>query len=253
MPLKISIITPSYNQGRFLETTIKSVLNQNYPNFEHIIIDNCSTDNTIDILKKYPHLKWISEKDNGQVDAINKGLSMSTGEIVAYINSDDFYEKDTLEKIGEYFSQHPQVMWICGKCRIIKETGGEFFKPITWFKNFWLKRYSYNKLLAINFISQPTVFWRRQLIDEIGFLNCNLSFAADYEYWLRIGKKYKPAIINEYLANFRIHPNAKGTTSYSEQFKEELNVAIRHSPNRMPLFFHYLAYWGIITSYTIIK
>jgi len=251
---KISIITPSYNQASFIEQTIESIQGQSYPNVEHIIIDGGSTDGTLEILKKSDsNIIWTSEKDEGQMDAINKGLRLATGEIVAYINSDDFYEMDTLKKIGEYFNQHPQVMWICGRCRIIKETGGEFFRPITWFKNFWLKRYSYNKLLAINFISQPTVFWRRKLIDEIGFLNCDLNFAADYEYWLRIGKKYEPTIINEYLANFRIHPKAKGTMSYSEQFKEELDIAKLYSPNWVPVFFHYLVYWSIVISYSFLK
>lgn len=251
---KISIITPSYNQASFIEQTIKSIQEQSYPNIEHIIIDGGSTDGTLDVLKKSDaNIIWISEKDEGQTDAINKGLRLSTGEIVAYINSDDFYEKDAFKKVSEVFSQNSQIMWLCGKCRIVRETGEEFFRPITWFKNFWLKRYGYNKLLTINFISQPAVFWRKKVTEEVGFLDPSLSFAADYEYWLRIGKKYEPAMINEYLASFRIHPKAKGTTSYSEQFKEELNVAKRYSPNWMLVFLHYLAYWSIVTSYFFIK
>lgn len=251
---KISVITPSYNQGNFIEQTIESVLNQNYPNLEYIIMDGGSTDGTLEILRKYnTKIIWKSEKDKGLSDAINKGLRLATGEIMAYINSDDLYEMETLKKIGEFFKENPQVMWVCGKCRIINENSREFYRPITCFKNFWLKRYGYNKLLAINFISQPAVFWRRKIIEETGFFNCNLNFAMDYEYWVRIGKKYKPAIINEYLASFRIHPKAKGTMSYSKQFKEELNIAKQHSPYWLPVLFHYLVYLGIITSYTFLK
>lgn len=251
---KISVITPSYNQANFIEQTIKSVLDQNYPNLEYIIMDGGSTDGTLEILKKYDtKIIWKSEKDEGQADAINKGLRLATGEIVAYINSDDTYEAETLKRIGEFFKENPRTMWVCGKCRITKENGREFYRPITWFKNFWLKRYGYAKLLAMNFVSQPAVFWRRELIERIGFLNCSLDFAFDYEYWIRIGKKHKPAIIDDYLANFRIHPKAKGTTSYSKQFKEELNIAKFYSPGWMPVFFHYLVYWSIVTSYFFLK
>jgi glycosyltransferase involved in cell wall biosynthesis len=251
---KISVITPSYNQANFIERTIESVLNQNYPNLEYIVIDGGSTDGTLEILRKYDtKIIWKSEKDKGIADAINKGLRLAAGEIVAYINSDDLYEMETLKRVGEFFKENLQVMWICGKCRIVRENGREFYRPITWFKNLWLKRYGYNKLFIINFISQPAVFWRRKIIEEIGFFNCNLNFAMDYEYWVRIGEKYKPAIINEYLACFRIHPKAKGTMNYSKQFKEELNIAKQYSPNWLPVFFHYPVYFGIVASYYFLK
>jgi glycosyltransferase involved in cell wall biosynthesis len=251
---KISVITPTYSQSHFIEQTIKCVLDEDYPNLEYIIIDGGSTDGTVEILKKYnDKLIWRSEKDNGLADAINKGLRLATGEIVAYLNSDDLYEKGTLARIGSYFKDNPQATWICGKCRIINENGREFHRLITRYKNFWLKRYSYKKLLAINFISQPAVFWRRKVIKEVGLFNVNLKFAMDYEYWLRIGKNHKPAILDEYLAKFRIHPNAKGTKSYTEQFREELAIARRYSPDCLPIFFHYLNYLSIIVSYFFLK
>ena len=251
---KISLITPSYNQASFIEQTIESVLNQDYPNLEYIIMDGGSTDGTLDVLRRYEgRLIWKSEEDKGQSDAINKGLRLAGGEIVGYINSDDLCEKGALKKVGESFRENPRATWVCGKCRIIDENNREFRRAITGFKNFWLKRYGYSRLLAINFISQPAVYWRRELLDDIGYLNCDLDYALDYEYWVRIGKKFEPMIIDEYLASFRIHARTKGTTGFMKQFREELDVARRHSPHLLPVLLHYLTYAGIITSYTFLK
>src|SRR5579872_1323282 len=120
--LKISIITPSFNQSNFIEQTILSVLNQNYPNLEYFIIDGGSSDNTLNILKKYDkHIKWISEKDKGQANAINKGLTMATGEIITYLNSDDTYENKSLFIINDYFLAHKSCKWLCGTYKIVDE------------------------------------------------------------------------------------------------------------------------------------
>ena len=111
--VKISILTPSYNQGEFIEKTIQSVLNQNHENFEHIIIDGGSTDNTVSIIKEYPHLKWVSEKDEGQADALNKGLKMATGDVIGWINSDDFYQDNIFMDVISHFDDKT-VKWIIG-------------------------------------------------------------------------------------------------------------------------------------------
>jgi len=251
---KISVITPSYNQVDFIGQTIESVLSQDYPDLEYIIMDGGSTDGTPDILRRYDgKIIWESEEDKGQSDAINKGLRLASGDIVTYLNSDDLCEAGALKKVGESFRDNPQTMWLCGKCRIIDQDNREFYRPITRFKNFWLKRYGYWRLLAINFISQPAVYWRREIMSDIGYLNCNLDYALDYEYWVRIGKKFEPAIVDEYLASFRIHPATKGSTGYTKQFREELDVARKHSPRLLPVLLHYLTYAGIVTSYTFLK
>ena len=120
--MKISIITPSYNQAQFIERTILSVLNQDYKDIEYIIMDGGSTDGTVEILKKYSdHIIWKSEKDNGQSDAINKGLKMATGDIVAYLNSDDTYQPGAFKEVATFFEKNPDKKWVYGKCLIINE------------------------------------------------------------------------------------------------------------------------------------
>lgn len=251
--MKISIITPSYNQAAFIERTIKSVLCQNYSNLEYIIIDGGSTDGTIEIIKKYSDkIIWKSEKDNGQSDAINKGLKMATGDIVAFLNSDDTYEPSTFDKVSEFFKKNPNKKWVYGKCKIINENDKEIRKLITNYKNLLLKKYSYAKLLSENFISQPATFWKRELLDEIGYLDESEHFCMDYEYWLRIGQKYSAGVINEYLANFRYHLASKSGSVNKKQFQDELRLAKKYgSNNKLSVALHYINYCKIVIVYQL--
>ena len=121
----ISVITPSYNSGKYIEDAVNSVLAQNYPNFEHIIVDGGSTDNTLQILEKYPHLKWVSEPDNGQSDAMNKGFGMSSGEIIVYLNADDYFEPDAFSNIVHTFEKNPDADMIVGNLKITYDDGRE--------------------------------------------------------------------------------------------------------------------------------
>ncbi len=253
--MKISIITPSFNQAQFIERTIQSVLAQNYPNLEYIVIDGGSTDGTVEILKKYAdRIIWKSEKDRGQSDAINKGLKLATGDIVAYLNSDDTYEPKTLQKVADYFSNPPAggqtAKWAYGKCKIIDETDQEIRKPITWYKNFLLKKYSYSKLLSENFISQPAVFWKREIHSELGFFNENEHFCMDYEFWLKIGQRYPAGVINDYLANFRYYSNSKSGSVNKKQFRDELRLARKFGANHpLSIFLHKINYYKITGIY----
>jgi len=253
--MKISIITPSFNQAKYIERTIKSVLNQNYSHLEYIIIDGGSTDGTVEILKKYSdRIIWKSEKDKGQSDAINKGLKIATGNIVAYLNSDDTYEIGTLKKVADFFANNPDKKWVYGKCRIINEDDKEIRKPITAYKNWLLKKYSYSKLLSENFISQPATFWRREVLDEIGYLNENEHFCMDYEFWLRIGQKYPVGVINDYLANFRYYSNSKSGSVNKKQFQDELRLAQKYGTDYpLAIFWHKVNYYKIVAIYQILN
>jgi len=213
---RISIITPSYNQGHFIEETIQSVLQQNYPDLEYIIVDGGSTDNTVEIINQYKSqiAYWISEKDNGQTHAINKGLAVATGEIIAYINSDDYYLPGTFFKVAEAFQNSPEIDLLHGRCRYVNEAGekiGEQFGNIQSFEEiidlwgvWWQKR---------QFV-QPEVFWSRRITDRIGTFNEALHYVMDYDYWCRIlraGGKVKR--IEQELACFRFTANQKSNQS----------------------------------------
>ena len=251
--MKISIITPSFNQASFIERTIQSVLSQNYPDLEYIVMDGGSTDGTVEILQKYEDkIIWKSEKDNGQSDAINKGLKMATGDIVAYLNSDDTYESGALKKVAEFFQKNPDKKWAYGKCKIINENDQEIRKPITFYKNLLLKKFSYAKLLSENFISQPATFWKHEIHSEIGFFDENEHYCMDYEFWLRLGKKYPAGVIDAYLANFRYYTNSKSGGVNKKQFQDELRLAKKYGANnKLSIALHYLNYWKTTIIYRL--
>ncbi|MCP5063411.1 MAG: glycosyltransferase [Ignavibacteriae bacterium] len=200
--MKISILTPSYNHGQFIEKNITSVINQNWPDVEHIIVDGGSMDNTVDILKKYPHLRWISGQDEGQADALNKGLSMATGDIVGWINSDDYYEKNIFADVINIFKSS-DVKWIIGNV-ICVYLG----------LNLHIKNKSpsitYSKLLKNpDIVQQQAVFFRKDNLDEIGGWNKKYFMTMDYDLWIRLSKKYTPIMIDKEWAYFSCHPDQK--------------------------------------------
>ena len=180
---KISIITPTLNQAQFIEKTIKSVLDQeaDFP-FEYIVVDGGSTDGTLDILKKYEgKIRWFSEKDRGQSDAINKGIALARGEIVAWLNSDDIYLPGALQAVGNHFDSFPQQEWLYGNCLIIDKDDQLIRPAITLYKKILALRFNQNVLLVENFLSQPAVFFKREVFFRVGKLSESLHFAMDYE------------------------------------------------------------------------
>ena len=231
----VTIVTPSLNQGNFIEETIVSVLSQEYPKLEYIIADGGSTDHTIDVLKKYSGaVKWYSKKDKGQTDAINNGMRMATGEIVAYLNADDILLPGSLLLVAEMFAKHEEVKWLTGQCRIINENGEDIRPIIALYKNLLLYSHSYKGLLVTNYISQPATFWRRSLLEKCGLLDEDLHFVMDYEYWLRLWKTVPPMILHKDLAGFRIQSNSKTTSAghLDEYIEEEQRIIARHGQSR---------------------
>jgi glycosyltransferase involved in cell wall biosynthesis len=221
---KISIVTPSYNQGQFIEETIRSVLLQGYPNLEYIIIDGGSTDNTVDIISKYePWIAyWTSEKDGGQSHAINKGWARATGEIVAWLNSDDTYAAGSFAQVAGYFLDDASAAMIYGDCNIIDKQG--IFVKRCPAEEFKLENLVCNKW----FIPQQSTFLRRAVVEAVGGIREDLHLVMDWEYWLRIAlRKNVIRYFPVQLASFRIWEEAK-TSSYSERSAQEKILVLDH-------------------------
>ena len=238
---KISIITPSFNQGDFIEQTILSVLSQDYPNLEYLVMDGGSSDTTLTILKKYSgKVTWISEADKGQAHAINKGLRRASGSIVGYLNTDDVLLPGTLKKVADAFINDPQTVWVTGKCRIVDEENNEIRRPITVYKNTLLGSHNFSLLLMTNYISQPATFWHREALESAGYLDENLRYVMDYEYWLRLYSRWPPVFIPEYLAVFKIHRNSKTTsTGHKDVYVDEEKIVVgRYVRSRFQMFLH---------------
>lgn len=249
---------PCFNTVDYIERSIRSVVEQDYKNIELFIKDGGSNDGTLDIIKfyakKYPDIiKWVSRKDKGQADAINFGMNKVQGDILTYLNADDVYKKGVFKEVAKYFTENPGVMWAYGKADIIDMDDKKIRGWVTAYKNFWLKNYSYTTLLILNYISQMACFWRKESTNQIGEFDIKQHYVMDYDYWLRLGEKFKAGVINKYLASFRITPENKSTLGFVKQFKDEFDVAKRYTNNSIIIFLHNLHYIFIIVAYLILK
>jgi len=218
LPL-VSIITPSYNQGCFIEETILSVKNQSYSNIEHIVIDGGSSDETVKILKKYtPQIKWISEPDNGQTHAINKGLHRCNGKYIAYLNSDDLYLPETIKTVVDFFSSHPDIDLVYGDIIHIDK------------KSHLINKYEpgiidFEKYLSMpTYLPQPTVFFRRRVLEQTGDFDEKLHLAMDLDYWLRVFLVFNVAYIPEFLAQARMYSETKSQSVNFKYLDERLYI-----------------------------
>ena len=215
----VSIVTPSFNQARYLETTIESVLTQDYPRIEYIVIDGASTDGSVDIIKKYESRLafWVSEKDNGQADAINKGLARANGEIVAWLNSDDYYLPNAVSNAVKVFEGIPAVVTAYGDMLAVNELG----QTINTLK---YKQLSLEDLLCFQIIGQPAVFFRREAFEKTGGLDTTFHYLLDHHLWIRLAQQGRILHVPQTWAAARYHAEAKNRAKAAEFGREAFRI-----------------------------
>lgn len=212
----VSILTPSYNSAAFIEETIQSVKSQDYPNIEHIVVDGGSADGTVEILEGYPNVKWLSEPDNGQSDALNKAFALSQGDIIGWLNADDLYEPGAVAAVIEYFVQHPDTYVVHGNCTVFKSDG----IVDKYYQGPCDKEKLSEPWRGFHGAYQPSVFYRREAIERIGGWAVDLHYVMDYDLLLRLAEFYPVEYIDVDLSRFRLHPDQKGALAWHRFVRE---------------------------------
>jgi glycosyltransferase involved in cell wall biosynthesis len=229
----VSIITPSFNHARYIEATIRSVLDQGYPDLQYIVMDGGSTDGTVEILKKYQdRLTWVSEKDNGQADAIRKGFAKATGDVIAWLNSDDVYKPGCIEAAVTYLADHPDIALVYGDAEFIRADGSPLCpcanpEP---FSRHRLRHYS-------DYIVQPSSFFRREAYEAVGGVDPSLHWAMDYDLWLKLADRYEFVYVPQCWSQYRWLGDNKSASGAWRRIEEVRAVTKKHGIRRLPAYF----------------
>lgn len=254
--MKISIVTPSFNQGQFIADAIESVASQNYPNKEHIIIDAQSTDETIEVIKRYehlPHLKWVSEPDKGQADAINKGFKIASGDVVAWLNTDDYYLDGTFSKVADAFKQNSKANIVYSDTMLVNKN-----KNLLRIKKD--HQFDYGVLLYYGcYIQSTTTFFSKCIIDAGHLLDISYKICMDYEYFVRLSNLgYCFQYVPDVFAAFRWH-DTNVSVVYPKKRREE-TVRIKHQYGfkvtqnlKLQTFLHDFTYYAYLTKRQMLK
>lgn len=229
MATSFTIVTPTFNAIATIRETLTSIQSQDFDGeVDHVVVDGGSTDGTVELLAEEAaagRLRYVSEPDDGLSDAFNKGVAMATGDLVGWLNADDVYEKGALSAVAAAALASPGAEWVVGRCGIIGEEGHESRRVVTAYKDFLLRHYSFRLHLTNNFVSSPATFVRRSVLDEIGALDVRFKYSADYDLWLRLGRRGAPAFAREPVARFRMGEGSLSITGFETQFQEHAQNA----------------------------
>jgi glycosyltransferase involved in cell wall biosynthesis len=234
----LTIVTPSFNQGHYIDDTIRSIRTQNYPKLEHIVMDGGSTDNTVDVLKKYPDIIWTSEKDRGQTHAVNKGVAKASCEIIGWVNSDDTFLPGCFDVVGKKFMEDQNCSVIFGDYHAIDPEGNLLYKvegfagPYEAMVRWWDYTYA---------IHQPTVFVRKKVFEVAGMFDESYHYAMDYEWWLRVARHFTFHHIPQAFATYRFHKDAKSFAPLEKDiYPDQLKASKMHwGPKWLPMYWRY--------------
>lgn len=226
--MKVSIITPSFNQGRFIERTLQSVASQSGAEIEHVVFDGGSTDDTVEILKRFsPPAHWVSKKDKGQANAVNQGILATDGDVIGWLNSDDIYYPGAIARVIAFFEAHPEIDLVYGMAdhTDVEDHAFEPYPTEPW---------NFERLKETCYICQPALFFRRRVVEKYGLLNESLHYCMDFEYWLRLGKDgARFAYLEEKLAGSRMYSENK-TMSAKVKVAQEINGVFKKLFGQVP-------------------
>ena len=218
----VSVITPSFNSSRYLRATLDSVATQTYSPIEHIIVDGGSTDDTLRIVGEFPKARLFTGSDSGMYDAINQGMRSASGEITAYLNSDDLYFSDTVERVVRYFTTHPRIDLVFGNCLYVDQDGEILF--IRKYPRFKWRMYA---VLDGSTMPQQSCFWRRSILERVGYFDTSFKMAGDFEFFIRAGKTAGIGkVTGRPLAQFRFH---EGMQTLSRKSLNDAEISRIHS------------------------